>query len=131
AARLRPARRARARRRREVAARAAPLRAARRPSRALRRPGRALRPGPRTARARLRRRLREEGTMSESAPRARRGFDEEGLGPEAVIAELDAIARAEDRVWADGRCSGTIYCGDRAIYALIGQAFARFSYVNA
>lgn len=69
--------------------------------------------------------------MSESAPRARRGFDEEGLGPEAVIAELDAIARAEDRVWADGRCSGTIYCGDRAIYDLIGQAFARFSYVNA
>ena len=69
--------------------------------------------------------------MSESAPRARRGFDEEGLGPEAVIAELDAIARAEGRVWADGRCSGTIYCGDRAIYDLIGQAFARFSYVNA
>jgi len=58
------------------------------------------------------------------------GFDEEGLGAEAVIRELEKISRAEDSVWADGRCSGTIYCGDRAIYDLIGDAFARFSYVN-
>ena len=69
--------------------------------------------------------------MADRAHRPRQGFDEEGLGAEAVIAELDAIARAEDGVWADGRCSGTIYCGDRAIYDLIGEAFARFSYVNA
>lgn len=58
-------------------------------------------------------------------------FPDRGLGAEAVIRELDAIARAEDGVWADGRCSGTIYCGDRAIYALIAEAFGRFSYVNA
>jgi glutamate/tyrosine decarboxylase-like PLP-dependent enzyme len=58
------------------------------------------------------------------------GFDERGLGAEAVIRELDAIARAEDGVWADGRCSGTIYCGDRAVYDLIAEAFGRFSYVN-
>lgn len=62
--------------------------------------------------------------------RARFGFDEEGLGAPAVIAELDAIARAEDGVWADGRCSGTIYCGDRAIYDLVAEVFGRFSYVN-
>lgn len=58
-------------------------------------------------------------------------FSDQGRGAEAVLRELDAIARAEDGVWAEGRCSGTIYCGDRAIYDLIGQAFARFSYVNA
>lgn len=58
-------------------------------------------------------------------------FAEQGRGAEAVLGELDAIARAEDGVWAEGRCSGTIYCGDRAIYDLIGRAFARFSYVNA
>jgi sphinganine-1-phosphate aldolase len=52
---------------------------------------------------------------------------EQGRGAEAVLAELQAIASAEDGVWADGRCSGTIYCGDRAIYDLIGQAFALFS----
>jgi len=59
------------------------------------------------------------------------GFDEQGLGADAVIRELDSIARAEDSVWADGRCSGTIYCGDRAIYDLSAEAFGRFSYVNA
>lgn len=58
------------------------------------------------------------------------GFDAEGLGAEAVVRELDAIACTEDGVWADGRCSGTIYCGDRAIYDLIAEAFGRFSYVN-
>jgi glutamate/tyrosine decarboxylase-like PLP-dependent enzyme len=63
--------------------------------------------------------------------RPRFAFDDQGLGAEAVVRELDAIARAEDGVWADGRCSGTIYCGDRAIYDLIAEAFGRFSYVNA
>ena len=58
-------------------------------------------------------------------------FDERGLGAEAVIRQLDAIARTEDGAWADGKCSGTIYCGDRAIYDLIAEAFGRFSYVNA
>jgi glutamate/tyrosine decarboxylase-like PLP-dependent enzyme len=66
--------------------------------------------------------------MSDTTPRF--GFDEEGLGAKAVVDQLDAIARAEDGVWADGRCSGTIYCGDRAIYDLIAEAFGRFSYVN-
>jgi glutamate/tyrosine decarboxylase-like PLP-dependent enzyme len=63
-----------------------------------------------------------------TAPRF--GFDPKGLGAEAVLRELEGIARAEDGVWADGRCSGTIYCGDRAIYDLIAEAFGRFSYVN-
>jgi glutamate/tyrosine decarboxylase-like PLP-dependent enzyme len=66
--------------------------------------------------------------MGEGGPRF--GFDEQGLGAEAVLRELASLAQAEDRVWADGRCSGTIYCGDRAIYDLSGAAFARFSYVN-
>ncbi len=64
-------------------------------------------------------------------PSPRFGFDAQGLGPAAVLAELEAISRAEDTAWVDGRCSGTIYCGDRAIYDLIAEAFGRFSYVNA
>ena len=69
--------------------------------------------------------------MTDSDPRRPRfGFDEKGLGAAAVTEELAAIARSEDGVWADGRCSGTIYCGDRAIYDLIAEAFGRFSYVN-
>ena len=74
---------------------------------------------------------REEDEMTDTDPRRPRfGFDEKGLGAAAVIEELAAIARSEDGVWADGRCSGTIYCGDRAIYDLIAEAFGRFSYVN-
>ncbi len=65
-----------------------------------------------------------------SDTQARFGFDEKGLGADAVVRELEAIARAEDGVWADGRCSGTIYCGDRAIYDLIAKAYGHFSYVN-
>jgi glutamate/tyrosine decarboxylase-like PLP-dependent enzyme len=67
--------------------------------------------------------------MAESHP-PRFGFDDEGVAPDAVLGELEEIARAEDGVWADGRCSGTIYCGDRAVYDLIAGAFGRFSYVN-
>ena len=67
----------------------------------------------------------------QAAPAPRFGFDERGLGAAAVVAELERISRAEDGVWADGGCSGTIYCGDRAIYDLIAEAFGRFSYVNA
>jgi glutamate/tyrosine decarboxylase-like PLP-dependent enzyme len=73
--------------------------------------------------------------MTDDSPRdpkaPRFGFDERGLGATAVSDQLAAIARAEDEVWADGGCSGTIYCGDRAIYDLIAEAFGRFSYVNA
>ena len=73
--------------------------------------------------------MADERSHDPNAPRF--GFDEHGLGAEAVVEQLDAIARAEDEVWADGGCSGTIYCGDRAIYDLIARAFGHFSYVNA
>lgn len=66
--------------------------------------------------------------MADAKPRF--GFDATGRGADAVLCELEAIARAEDGVWADGRCSGTIYCGDRSIYDLIAKAYGHFSYVN-
>ena len=67
--------------------------------------------------------------MTEPTPRF--GFDEKGLGPDAVLRELGAIARAEDAVWADGRCSGTIYCGDHEHYAFLTEAFGLFAHMNA
>jgi glutamate/tyrosine decarboxylase-like PLP-dependent enzyme len=72
--------------------------------------------------------MADESPRDPGAPRF--GFDEHGQGAKAVAEQLAAIARAEDEVWADGGCSGTIYCGDRDIYDLIGEAFGRFSYVN-
>ena len=65
--------------------------------------------------------MADETARDSSDPRF--GFDERGLGATAVVEQLSAIARAEDEVWADGGCSGTIYCGDRAIYDLIAEAF--------
>ncbi|MCX5740441.1 MAG: aminotransferase class V-fold PLP-dependent enzyme [Proteobacteria bacterium] len=58
---------------------------------------------------------------TKSAAKPRFAFDEKGLGADAVVRELEQIARAEDSVWADGRCSGTIYCGDRQIYGSGGS----------
>jgi glutamate/tyrosine decarboxylase-like PLP-dependent enzyme len=72
--------------------------------------------------------MTDDRSQDGNAPRF--GFDEHGQGAEGVVQQLDAIARAEDEVWAAGGCSGTIYCGDRAIYDLIAEAFGRFSYVN-
>jgi glutamate/tyrosine decarboxylase-like PLP-dependent enzyme len=72
--------------------------------------------------------MADDRSRAANAPRF--GFDAHGLGAKAVVEQLDAIARAEDEVWAAGGCSGTIYCGDRAIYDLIAEAFGRFSYVN-
>jgi len=67
---------------------------------------------------------------TKSSAKPRFGFDERGLDADAVVRELEQVARAEDSVWADGRCSGTIYCGDREIYDLIAKAYGHFSYVN-
>jgi hypothetical protein len=45
------------------------------------------------------------GEGNRTGPNAPRfGFEEKGLGAEAVLAQLDAIAHAEDEVWADGKC---------------------------
>ena len=63
--------------------------------------------------------------MADDSPRdpgaPRFGFDEQGLGAAAVTEQLAAIARSEDEVWADGGCSGTIYCGDRDVYDLSSE----------
>ena len=56
---------------------------------------------------------------------------EQGRPRADVIAELEAMARDEDAVWASGQCSGTIYHGDPEHYAFLGEAFTRFSHANA
>jgi glutamate/tyrosine decarboxylase-like PLP-dependent enzyme len=57
-------------------------------------------------------------------------FPEEGRAPAEILHELTEIAEGEDASWTAGRCSGTMYCGDRAHYAFLNAAFARFSHVN-
>ena len=60
-----------------------------------------------------------------------RGMPSEGRSREAILAELETMAREEDAFWETGQCSGTMYCGDHEHYDFINRAFALFSHVNA
>lgn len=56
---------------------------------------------------------------------------EEGMDPAKIVEEIRSMAEREDRSWENGKCSGTMYCGDHEHYAFLNQAFAPFSHVNA
>jgi glutamate/tyrosine decarboxylase-like PLP-dependent enzyme len=60
-----------------------------------------------------------------------RALPEDGRPREEILSELKAMAAEEDRVWEGGRCSGTIYCGDRGHYAFLTEAFGLFAHQNA
>lgn len=60
-----------------------------------------------------------------------RALPEEGRSREDVLTELRAMAQEEDGVWETGRCSGTMYCGDRGHYAFLTEAFGLFAHQNA
>jgi sphinganine-1-phosphate aldolase len=60
-----------------------------------------------------------------------RALPEHGRSPEEILAELRAMALEEDEVWESGRCSGTMYCGDKHHYAFLKEAFGLFAHQNA
>jgi glutamate/tyrosine decarboxylase-like PLP-dependent enzyme len=60
-----------------------------------------------------------------------RVLPEQGRSREDVLGELRAMAGEEDGVWETGRCSGTMYCGDRGHYAFLTEAFGLFAHQNA
>jgi sphinganine-1-phosphate aldolase len=60
-----------------------------------------------------------------------RTLPEHGRSREELLTELRAMAIEEDAVWETGRCSGTMYCGDRDHYAFLTQAFGLFAHQNA
>jgi glutamate/tyrosine decarboxylase-like PLP-dependent enzyme len=60
-----------------------------------------------------------------------RALPAEGRPREEILAELRAMAAEEDRVWEGGRCSGTMYCGDRDHYSFLTEAFGLFAHQNA
>jgi sphinganine-1-phosphate aldolase len=55
----------------------------------------------------------------------------EGRPREEILRELRLMAEEEDAVWAGGRCSGTMYCGDKDHYAFLTEAFGMFAHQNA
>jgi sphinganine-1-phosphate aldolase len=60
-----------------------------------------------------------------------RSLPEHGRPREEIVHELRTIATEEDTVWQDGRCSGTMYCGDRDHYGFLKEAFGLFAHQNA
>ena len=60
-----------------------------------------------------------------------RELPDSGRSGEEILGELRTMATEEDRVWETGRCSGTMYCGDRDHYAFLKEAFGLFAHQNA
>ena len=60
-----------------------------------------------------------------------RALPDSGRSREEILTELRTMASEEDAVWEDGRCSGTMYCGDRDHYAFLKEAFGLFAHQNA
>ncbi len=59
-----------------------------------------------------------------------RVLPEKGRPRGEVLAELQAMAAAEDPTWETGRVSGTMYCGDHEHYRFLDEAFGLFAHVN-
>lgn len=60
-----------------------------------------------------------------------RALPEVGEPREAVLAELAAMASAEDSMWESGKCSGTMYCGDHDHYEMMTEALGYYAHMNA
>src|SRR5512143_3676941 len=60
-----------------------------------------------------------------------RALPDSGRSREQILSELRTMATEEDAVWEEGRCSGTMYCGDRDHYAFLKEAFGLFAHQNA
>jgi glutamate/tyrosine decarboxylase-like PLP-dependent enzyme len=60
-----------------------------------------------------------------------RALPDDGRSREEILTELRTMAAEEDAVWEGGRCSGTMYCGDRDHYAFLKEAFGLFAHQNA
>src|SRR4051794_32428680 len=54
-----------------------------------------------------------------------------GRSREEILSEMREMASEEDRAWEDGKCSGTMYCGDRDHYGFLKEAFGLFAHQNA
>ncbi|HEY5662522.1 MAG TPA: aminotransferase class V-fold PLP-dependent enzyme [Ilumatobacter sp.] len=58
------------------------------------------------------------------------GIPAEPMEDHEILGRLREVAAAEDQRWEHGKCSGTMYSGDRQHYAVLNEAFGYFSHVN-
>jgi sphinganine-1-phosphate aldolase len=60
-----------------------------------------------------------------------REIPDDGRSREEILTEMREMASEEDRAWEEGKCSGTMYCGDRDHYGFLKEAFGLFAHQNA
>jgi len=60
-----------------------------------------------------------------------RELPDDGRSREEILTEMREMASDEDTAWEDGKCSGTMYCGDRDHYGFLKEAFGLFAHQNA
>jgi sphinganine-1-phosphate aldolase len=60
-----------------------------------------------------------------------REIPESGRSREEILGEMREMATEEDKAWEDGKCSGTMYCGDKDHYGFLKEAFGLFAHQNA
>ncbi len=60
-----------------------------------------------------------------------RAMPQKGRPREEILRELHEMASAEDATWSNGKCSGTMYCGDFEHYGFLNEAYGLFCHVNA
>jgi glutamate/tyrosine decarboxylase-like PLP-dependent enzyme len=58
-------------------------------------------------------------------------FPKEALPRAEILRQAEEMARQENLVWAEGKCSGTIYSGDHDHYEFLNSVFGMYSHVNA
>ena len=80
--------------------------------------------------------MAEKNPFKDQSPYAARygvlsRIPERGRPRDAILAELHEMAASEDPIWAEGRCSGTAYCGDHDHYAFLNESAGLFSHSNA
>src|SRR6476661_465544 len=59
-----------------------------------------------------------------------RSIPAEGVPREEILALVDEIAVAEDRIAREGRVSGSIYHGGEDHFAFLAEVWQRFAHVN-
>ncbi len=74
--------------------------------------------------------------MSDYYPYAERfaplhAMPDHGRSHEEILEELRSMAVEENGHWENGRCSGSMYCGDHDHYAFLTQAFGMYAHANA
>ena len=60
-----------------------------------------------------------------------RRLPEHGRAADSILEQLRSMSTREDRRWENGKCSGTMYCGEHEHYSFLNQAFGCFGHVNA